>query len=225
MLSGGKLSPGFAVRLNLVVDPAILLFALHRATATGGLPHAAWIAFAVAVWLVVGIALRHYHPSAYERAAFDDAALVAILVMGVSTLLETAHLVAPASVAVPRVAPFFLWACPLLVATRLFVFRQLARREAPLDEVLILGTGPMARLTGEDVKKRGRQHVVGYLRFASENARDEDLLGRLSASPPRVLGAVAQIDHVLRTTRVDEVYVAGNARWHADEMQAAIRIS
>jgi len=225
MLSGGKLlSPGFAVRLNLVVDPAILLFALHRATATGGLPHAAWIAFAVAVWLVVGIALRHYDPSAYERAAFDDAALVTILVMGVSTLLETANLVAPASVVVPRVARFFLWAWPLLVATRLFLFRQLARREAPLDGVLILGTGPMARLTGEDVKKRGRQHVVGYLRFANESARDEDLLGRLSGASPQVLGAAAQIDHVLRTTPVDEVYVAGNARSHADEMQTAIRV-
>src|SRR5256885_8751029 len=138
MLSGGKLSPGFAVRLNLVVDPAILLFALHRATATGGLPHAAWIAFAVGVWLVVGIALPHYHPRAYERAAFDDAALLTILVMGVSPLLQTAHLVAPASVIVPRVARFFLLACPLLVAPRLFVFRQLARREAPPGQGLIL---------------------------------------------------------------------------------------
>src|SRR5256885_16497952 len=88
MLSGGKLSPGFAVRLNLAVDPAILIFALHRATAAGGLPHAAWIAFAVAVWLIVGIGLRHYDASAYERAAFDDAALVTVLVMGVSTFLE-----------------------------------------------------------------------------------------------------------------------------------------
>ena len=142
-----------------MVDPAILIFALHRATATGGLPHAAWIAFAVGVWLVVGIALRHYDPSAYDRAAFDDAALVTVLVMGVSTLLETAHLLAPASVIVPAVPRFFLWAWPMLTATRLFFFRQLARREAPLDQVLILGTGPMARLTGEDVSKRGRQRV------------------------------------------------------------------
>src|SRR4051812_23981777 len=224
MLSGGKLSPGFAARLNLTVDPAILIFAVHSATATGGLPNAAWIAFAVGIWLVVGIALRHYDPSAYERAAFDDAALVMVLVMGVSTLLETANLLAPASVIVPRVARFFLWAWPLLVGTRLLLFRQLARREAPFDQVLILGTGPMARLTGEDVKKRGRRHVVGYLRFANESARDEDLLGRLSGSAPRVLGSVAQIDQVLRTTLVDEVYVAGNARSHADEMQAAIRV-
>src|SRR5438309_3698282 len=125
MLPGGKLSPGFAARLNLVVDPAILIFALHRATAaaTGGVPYGAWIAFAVAVWLVVGIALRHYDPSAYERAAFDDAALVTILVMGVSTLLETANLIAPASVIVPRVARFFVWAWPLLVGTRVLLFR------------------------------------------------------------------------------------------------------
>ena len=209
-----------------MVDPAILIFALHRATATGGLPHAAWIAFAVGVWLVVGIALRHYDPSAYDRAAFDDAALVTVLVMGVSTLLETAHLLAPASVIVPAVPRFFLWAWPMLTATRLFFFRQLARREAPLDQVLILGTGPMARLTGEDVSKRGRQRVVGYLRFANEGAKDEDLLARLSFGPtaPRVIGSVEQIDRILRTTPVDEVYVAGRARWHADEMQAAIRI-
>src|SRR5207237_3303821 len=114
----------------------------------------------------------------------------------------------------------------MLTATRLFYVRQLARREAPLDEVLILGTGPMARLTGEDLHKRGRQRIVGYLRFANEGAKDEDLLGRLSFGPtaPRVLGSVAQIDQVLRTTPVDEVYVAGKARWHADEMQSAIRV-
>src|SRR5205085_11157485 len=139
---------------------------------------------------------------------------------------ETAHWLAPASVIVPAVPRFFLWAWPMLTATRLFFFRQLARREAPLDEVLILGTGPMARLTGQDVSKRGRQRVVGYLRFANEGARDEDLLGRLSGLPaaPRLLGTVAQIDQVLRTTPVDEVYVAGKARWHADEMQSAIRV-
>src|SRR5256885_14997955 len=114
----------------------------------------------------------------------------------------------------------------MLTATRLFFFRQLARREAPLDQVLILGTGPMARLTGEDVSKRGRQRVVGYLPFANEGAKDEDLLARLSFGPtaPRVIGSVEQIDRILRTTPVDEVYVAGNARSHADEMQAAIRV-
>src|SRR5213079_3353530 len=75
MLQGGKLSPGFAVRLNLIADPAILIFALHRATAgaSGGWPPAFWIAVAVGVWLFVGIALRHYDPSSYDRAAFDDA--------------------------------------------------------------------------------------------------------------------------------------------------------
>jgi exopolysaccharide biosynthesis polyprenyl glycosylphosphotransferase len=108
---------------------------------------------------------------------------------------------------------------------RLCVFRQLARREAPLDEVLIVGTGPMARLTGEDVGKRGRQRVVGYLRFGNEGARDEDLLGRIFAASeaPRVVGSVSQIDQILRTTPVDEVYVVGKAALHADEMQAVIR--
>ncbi|HVI24538.1 MAG TPA: sugar transferase, partial [Myxococcales bacterium] len=228
MLQGGKLSPGFAVRLNLIADPAILIFALHRATAgaSGGGPPAFWIVVAVGVWLSVGIALRHYDPSSYDRAAFDDAALVTVLVMGASTLLEIGSLSAPAHWPIPRVGQFGLWAWPLAVGTRLFVFRKLAKREAPLDEVLILGTGPMARLTGQDLRKLGRHQVVGYLRFGNEGTRDENLLARLAGArgAPRVLGSVAEIDQVLRTIPVDEVYFAGNGRSHADEMQSAIRV-
>ncbi|MFL5391581.1 MAG: sugar transferase [Myxococcales bacterium] len=228
MLQGGKLSPGFAVRLNLIADPAILIFALHRATAgaSGGWPPAFWVVVAVGVWLSVGIALRHYDPSSYDRAAFDDAALVTVLVMGASTLLEIGSLSAPAHWPIPRVGQFGLWAWPLAVGTRLFVFRKLAKREAPLDEVLILGTGPMARLTGQDLRKLGRHQVVGYLRFGNEGTRDENLLARLAGArgAPRVLGSVAEIDQVLRTIPVDEVYFAGNGRSHADEMQSAIRV-
>jgi exopolysaccharide biosynthesis polyprenyl glycosylphosphotransferase len=211
------------MRLNLVADPAMLIFALHRATAaaSGGWPPIGWMAVVASVWLVVGIALRHYDPSCHDRAALDDAALVTVLVMGISTLLEIASFSAPAGWAIPRVGRFVLWAWPLAIVTRLFV-RKLARREAPRDEVLILGTGPMARLTGQDLHKLGRHNVVGYLRFANEGAKDEELLRRLARA--QVLGSVAEIDQVLRTTPVDEVYIAGNARWHADEMQSAIRV-
>src|SRR3954467_5310005 len=191
-----------------------------------GGPPAFWIVVAVGVWLSVGIALRHYDPSSYDRAAFDDAALVTVLVMGASTLLEIGSLSAPAHWPIPRVGQFGLWAWPLAVGTRLFVFRKLAKREAPLDEVLILGTGPMARLTGQDLRKLGRHQVVGYLRFGNEGTRDENLLARLAGArgAPRVLGSVAEIDQVLRTIPVDEVYFPGTGRSHADEMQSAIRV-
>jgi exopolysaccharide biosynthesis polyprenyl glycosylphosphotransferase len=110
--------------------------------------------------------------------------------------------------------PLLLWGS--VVALRQLVFRRLAVREEPIDEALVLGVGAMGRLTGEDLIKRGRRHVIGYLAFNNEQ--------RLSAVPGPVLGKADRLEEVLCQVPVDIVYIAGNVQKHGQEMQAAIKL-
>ncbi len=219
----GRLAPGSTAKLNLGVDLVLLVVAIFLATLASGKPvgtgstELVWFALAAtSVWLVTSAALRHYDPWATERDLLDDAALVSILVMAVTTVLAAVNLAFPPSAAIPRVAEFLLLFWPCVLALRLFVFRAVANRESPLDEVLVVGTGPLGRCTGEDLQKKGRRRVLGYLRFQDEIRPD--------ALRTRFLGTVDELDGILRTIPVSEVYIAGNALKNADAMQAAIKV-
>ncbi|XXF78063.1 sugar transferase [Myxococcaceae bacterium GXIMD 01537] len=214
------LAPGFASKLNLAVDLLLVLGALWAATLLKGRPPALellWLGLASsAAWLVTGTALCLYDPRVVERDLMDHAALVTINVMAVVTVVAVVGLAVPASAAVPSVGPFLLLLWPVAVVLRLFVFRPVAGQERPLDEVLILGVGPLGRNTGEDLLKRGRRAVLGYLRFA------DDAPGEAPGAP--VLGSVDALEQVLRTLPVSAVYVAGNALRQGPAMQAAIKV-
>jgi exopolysaccharide biosynthesis polyprenyl glycosylphosphotransferase len=219
----GRLAPGFTAKLNLIVDLVVLLGAIFGSTILSGRPVSSeshelvWFAIAAtAVWLVTGAALRHYDPWASEREVMDDAALVSILVMAVTTAVALVNLALPETSAIPRVGEFLLVFWPIVTGLRLFLFRAISNKEGPLDEVLIIGTGPMGRLTGEDLIKRGRRHVLGYLRFSDEQRPD--------SLRSRFLGTAAELEGFLRTIPVSEVYIAGNSLRHAEPMQAAIKV-
>jgi exopolysaccharide biosynthesis polyprenyl glycosylphosphotransferase len=167
------------------------------------------------VWIVGSAVLRHYDPSAFERQAEEDAALVSILVMAVTTVLAVLNIAIHESLGIPKVPQFLLVFWPLVLGLRLLVFRAIAQKERPLDEVLIVGTGALGRLTGDDLERRGRHRVVGYLRFP------EDGSGTLS-SP--LLGASTELEKVLRTTAVSEVYIAGDISKAAEAMQSVIHV-
>src|SRR5262245_17396225 len=95
----GRLAPSFTAKLNLLVDLALLLASLVLATvAAGPLPNRpvelAWFGVtAVCVWIFVSTALRHYDPWAPDRDFHDDAALVSVLVMAITTVLGVVHLI------------------------------------------------------------------------------------------------------------------------------------
>ena len=221
MSSLGKLAPGFSFRLNLLGDVLWLVVAVY-ASAVWSHPTldlsslaVGWLAAALmAVWLITATALRHYDPYA-EHDVIDDVALVSILVLAVTTILALVTLAAPTS-AFPRIPQFLVTLWPVVLLFRIGLFRHLAEREGPLDEVLIVGTGPMGRITADDIVKKGKRKVVGFLRFEDESP-PEHLRGPL-------LGTAAEFENVLRTTAVSEVYVAGNAIRHAAEMQGAIKL-
>jgi len=226
------LSPGFTSKVNLFLDLAIVFIVTFLAASdtevdSEDVRALFWIATAgVAAWVVTAAALRHYSALAYDRSGLDDAAMISVHVLAVVTLLEVIELVVGGRAATPNIPHLLVlvW-CPVAVAR--WLFRQLAHREPPLDDVLVVGIGPIGRLTASDLRQRGRHRVIGHLQLESENGRETALLQRSYASDGaecRILGGAAQLEQVLRTVAVDEVYVAGKVRAHGEQMQEAIRI-
>ena len=215
----GTLAPGITAKLNLLADLMWLLAAVFLATLWSGRdidgPELVWfVCAATATWLITSTALRHYDPAA-DREVMDDVALVSILVLAVCTVAALVSLVAPDTASLPRVPQFLVILWPVSLLFRVVIFRQLSEREGPLDEVLIIGTGPMGRITAEDLMKRGRRKVVGFLRFDDEQRPDN-----LRAP---FLGVNGDLETILRTVPVSEVYVAGSNLKYPEAMQRAIK--
>jgi exopolysaccharide biosynthesis polyprenyl glycosylphosphotransferase len=216
----GRIAAGKIAQLSLLLDVLVLamaVFAAGQVRLRGSVPPAllAFAAGAVVLWLLGALALRHYDPWAPERQYFDDAALVSVLVLAVTSAAATAELLVDASAGVPSAASLLLVLWPTALATRAAVFRGFSHREGPLDEVLVVGVGPMGRATAVDVD-RGRRHLLGYVRFADE-AKPAALQGK-------VLGDVADLEQLLRAIPVSEVYLASTSLEHAEPLQGAVKV-
>ena len=86
---------------------------------------------------------------------------------------------------------------------------------APIN-VLVLGIGPLGRLTANEIRERhSARQIIGHLRFEGEAPN-----GRLHEA---LVGEVGELEKVLRDQVVDEVYVASTAPTHAAAIQAAIQ--
>ncbi len=232
----GRLAPGVVSSANLATDLGIVLaatFGAHLWKWPGPLGDTTaatllWTGLAlVSVWVVVAAALRQYASFAYDRTLLDETAMLTIQVTAMVTVLAVLQLFTHAGGPLPRI-PIFLalvW-CPTLLS-RIFIFRPLARREEPADEVLVAGIGPIARLTAQDMRSRGRHRVVGHLTFAGESEKETGLLHRsysADGAQCSILGPVSELQETLRKTPVGEVYIAGDTRRHSDEMQEIIRV-
>jgi exopolysaccharide biosynthesis polyprenyl glycosylphosphotransferase len=221
--SRGRLTPGAASKLNLVVDLLLGVAALAGSTALMG--HRlqpgnldVWLLASIGglTWLLAGTVLCLYDPRFSDRAKLEELALVSVAVVATTSVLSLACLLRALDLSVVALGffPMLLWTA--VVGSRLLLFRRLARREMPLDEALVLGIGPLGRVTGGELAAHGRRRVVGYLAFSGERPAP-------GSSLP-VLGGVARLEEVLCTVPVDVVYIAGNAQKHAQEMQVAIKL-
>ncbi|MET0404626.1 MAG: sugar transferase, partial [Cystobacter sp.] len=218
-----RFASGFAAKMNMMADLVLVVAALLISTTLMGhdlhLERTdVWVLLGVGVisWLVVGTALCLYDVRFADRDRLDDLALISIQVMVVTVVLFLTRLLMGTEswIVALSLFPPLLW--PSVALPRLYFFRLLSVQEAPLDEVLIMGVGPMGRLTGEDLNSKHRRKVIGYLGFQSESA---------SAEPPApVLGTAKDLEHILCTVPVDEVYIAGNLARQATEMQAAVKV-
>ncbi|WP_395853225.1 exopolysaccharide biosynthesis polyisoprenyl-phosphate hexose-1-phosphate transferase EpsZ [Cystobacter fuscus] len=217
-----RFAPGFAAKLNMVTDVVLVVTALLTATTLMGhdlrLERTdVWVLLGVGVisWLVAGTALCLYDARFAEREWLDDLALISIQVLAVTVVLFLTRLLMGTEswIVALSLFPPLLW--PSVALLRLMVFRRLSVREEPLDEVLILGVGAMGRLTGEDLRHKHRRKVVGYLKFSGEAAVE---------TPAPVLGTTKDLEGVLSTVPVNEVYISGNLVKHHTEMQAAVKV-
>ncbi len=214
----GRIAVGFVARLSLFVDLLLVVAALVVSSllSKGFSPSLITFAFsAVSVWLLLALALRHYDPWAPDRAVFDDAAMTSVLVLAETTIVAAAtHLFGVVQLPGPGIFLLVLW--PTALVMRLTIFRTFSPRSGPIDEVLLVGTGALARATAEDLKKKGRRNVLGFVRFTSEQVPPQ-LRGK-------VLGVATELEAVLRSVPVGEVFIANNNLANAEEMQAAIKV-
>jgi len=217
-----RFAPGFATKMNVMMDVVLVVAALLISTTMMGhdlhLERTdVWVLMGVGVfaWLFVGTALCRYDVRFADRERLDDLALISIQVMVVTVVLFVTRLVMGTEswIVALSLFPPLLW--PSVVLLRMYVFRNLSVQEQPLDEVLILGVSAMGRLTGEDLTTKHRRRVIGYLSLGGETATN---------TPAPVLGTAKDLEHILCTVPVDEVYIAGNMLKHSAEMQAAIKL-
>jgi exopolysaccharide biosynthesis polyprenyl glycosylphosphotransferase len=226
----GRLTAGLASKINLAADLLAVSGALVASAAIAGTGRLhlgapfAWLVLAcIAIWTIAATVLRHYDPNALEREPMDDAALVSVLVLSSVTVLATASLLLPRGT-VPPVSTFLLLDWPMALVMRGLFRGAGAREEEPLDDVLIVGTGALARHTAEDLAARGRRRVIGFLQLHGEPRSCELALRRKLGASVRVLGPATDLERILRDTPVGEVYVAADARKHGEQIQTSIKI-
>jgi exopolysaccharide biosynthesis polyprenyl glycosylphosphotransferase len=205
--------------LNLAGDLLLLGGACFLAALDGEQLH--WkvalvmAAIASAIWLFGARALRQYDPNS-GRGLVGDVALTLILLVTVIAFMALLRYVSPRYAMVTEISRF-LAALPLpILILRLLAAGFRLWRARPIDQVLILGAGPLGRLTQREIRdSRKRRKVVAYLRFDDEVAD-----ARLEAP---VLGTVGTLETVLKERVVSEVYVATSDDHRRGAVQTVIR--
>jgi exopolysaccharide biosynthesis polyprenyl glycosylphosphotransferase len=167
------------------------------------------------VWTLGGRILRQYDIW-NGRGKRSDIALTLLLIGGMLAVMAVLRELVPAYAAGSHFFRFAAIVVPALLWIRLTT-SWMARRELPTQPILILGIGPLGRHTGLEIRDQGEhRRVIGYLRFA-----DEEVHGRL---PADLLGAVGELEDLLKKEVVGEVFIAGHNDAQRAEMQSAIRV-
>ncbi len=211
-----------AQNANLLGDCAIFAAASAVATTLPGFHSIHWLvglgltAGATLVWTLASRVLRHYDVF-NGRGVASDVALTALQLAFVITTVYVLRLVVPRCHVGADFRRFVVVVVSGITWLR-FATVWIRRREVDLQNVLVVGIGPLGRHTGLGIREGARRdlHVYGYLRFA-----DEPLHDRL---PAAVMGDVGDLEAFLKKHVISEVYIAGNGDSHRAEMQQAIRV-
>ena len=209
-----KLAPGVTSKLNLALDCGLVIAASAVSTVyrTGWDQIPLVVCIALGVWMLGARALRHY--DALSEGLFGELAVTLVLVVSVAVALKVTHQVAGHEHS--GVGMFLLITWPALWFVRASVVAYRAWRHSPPEHVLIIGTGPLGRVTGEDLRDTNkRRHVFAYLSW-----KDDAKQRRL---PAPVFGRWDELENTLKHQAIAEVYIAGNPARNGEAMQAAIR--
>jgi exopolysaccharide biosynthesis polyprenyl glycosylphosphotransferase len=207
--------------LNLAGDCLLLVVASAVATKAPGTPLWHWMVFcgmaagALLVWTAGGRILRHYDVS-NGRGIRGDALLTGLLLAGLLAAMAILRVFVPPYAHGSDIGRFAVVAVPSILWLRLTT-NWLRSREGPIEHVVIMGVGPLARHTGLEICDRDdHRRVIGYVNFADEAVHD-----RL---PADIMGTAADLENILKLHVVSEVYLASNHDSHRTEIQAAIRV-
>jgi len=195
-LSIHRFAPTPAAKFGLALDLAALSAAVAFSTLGSSLIKLAWIACAIGVFWATSSVARHYG-SSIERPAWDDLMLTLVIVLSVTTVIGAGGQLVRA--AAPRTRVFLMIIVPVLASLRLTIFSFVRARTRPPREVLIIGAGPLGRITGEDLARK--RTVCSYLSWPGESV-PEPLRGAY-------LGPVEDMPKILSNRVFDEVYVCG----------------
>jgi exopolysaccharide biosynthesis polyprenyl glycosylphosphotransferase len=213
------LSPQTTQKLNYLADVLILALASFVAAAEGGQVHykvaAVMTVTAAVLWALASRALRHYDVT-NGRGFQGDIALTLVLVTAVVVPMTLLRFVVPRYAMTTEITRFLAVLVPAILWVRLRATGLRLWKSRPIEQVLIVGGGPLGRLTHREIRDSGEhRHVMGYLLFDEESNN-----ARLHAP---ILGTAGQIEGVLKEHVVNEVYFASNAAHQRTDVQMAIR--
>lgn len=217
-----SLTPERGQKLNLLGDCFVILVASVVSTITEAsaridpLVALGMAAAGILLWTLGGRVMRHYDVG-NGRGIRGDFVLTLVLMVGVLASLALLRLVSARYAASSELWRFALVFVPGILWIRLTVAWRAMRAAVQPDPVLIVGMGPLGRLTGLELRDNSRkQKPVAYLRFADESLHD-----RL---PAPMLGDAGELEDILKKHVYAEVYIAGNIATQSREMQAAIGV-
>ena len=216
----GVLNAGVAARINLAVDLLGLIAVLLFGNRLFDIPHQPenlaytlpLALYAAGVWAIVSTAMRHYTSQAYQSQILDDTAMTSVILVAVFTSFIALNTFYKATGTPPTDLRLVLldFVFALLVRP---IFRSLSKREAPSDEVLIVGSGIRGRLIAESIERSNSETVLGLVSFDNEHPETGGI---------PFLGNFDSLERLLRTMPVSKVYIAGNALKDGPAMQDAI---
>ena len=212
-------SPERAQKRSRVGDALLLGIASSAAAMEDGVFH--WkvalgvLLVATTLWLLVSRALGQYSAT-NGRGFLGDVALTLVMVAAVVAPIAFLLLVFPRYGATLHPGRSLIALLPTVLLLRMGIVGMRLWRARRGTDVIIVGIGPLGRLTGAEVGgAQARQRRLGYLRFDDEAPHD-----RLQAP---LLGTVGDLEATLGRCAVDEVYFASTANEHVAVVQAAIR--
>ncbi|HUM09634.1 MAG TPA: sugar transferase [Myxococcaceae bacterium] len=204
-----RFAPTPTAKFGLGLDVAVLAGSVFHATSGPLAFKVGWAAVAMLVFWSTSSVIRHYAYTA-ERAAWEDVLFALVCVLSVATVVGFggALLALPS----PDVAQMLLIALPLQILFRLTVFAFVRAQTRPPRALLIVGTGPLGRITGEDLGRRRAQ--CSYLSWPGEKVPQP--------LPGRYLGESSALPVVLEGEVFDEVYLCGLPHAQERSLQAAV---
>jgi len=206
-----RFAPTRAGKFGLSVDLAVLAASMVVATHGPWSAKLAWTLCALGVFWWTSSVAHHYAHNGH-RAPWEEALLTLIILLSVATVLGLGGALVPFDA--PDLRTMLAIALPIQVLLRLTVFAFVRARTRLPRQVLILGVGPLGRITGEDLGRRRAQ--CSYLSWPGESV-PAPLQGRY-------LGEASELPAVLQREVLDEVYLCGLPHTQARSLQAAVGV-